>query len=118
MAAAIESLRKAYELADEPAGTRALVGARTLQDYERAEVAVARARVADLQAAARDRYVSPFLIARQQALAGEREAALASLDAALEERLPGLMFMKVDRAWDKIRDDPRFAGYVRRVGIP
>jgi serine/threonine-protein kinase len=118
VAAAIESLRKAYELADEPAGTRALVGARTLQDYERAQEAVARARVADLQAAARDGYVSPFLIARQQALAGEREAALASLDAALEERLPGLMFMKVDRAWDKIRDDPRFAGYVRRVGIP
>ena len=81
-------------------------------------MAVARARVADLQAAARDHYVSPFLIARQQAMAGEREAALASLDAALEERLPGLMYMKVDRAWDKVRDDPRFAAVVRRVGIP
>ena len=45
MAAAIESLRRAYELDDEPSGTAALAFARTAQDYERAEVAVARARL-------------------------------------------------------------------------
>ena len=118
IAAAIESLRKAYELDDVPSGTKALGGARTAQDYERAGVAVARARAVELQAAARDHYVSPFLIARQLAIAGEREAAFASLDAALDERLPGLLYMKADRAWDKIRDDPRFAAAVRRVGIP
>jgi serine/threonine-protein kinase len=118
VAAAIESLRKAYELADEPVGSKALASARTAQDYERAEVAVARSRAAELQAAARDHYVSPFLIARQQALAGEREAALASLEAALEERAPGLVWLKADRTWDKMRDDPRFVAVVRRVGIP
>ena len=117
-AAAIESLRRAYELADEPTGTAALASARTAQDYERAEAAVARARLAELQEAARDHYVSPLLIARQQALAGEREAALAGLEAALAERLPGLLYLKADRAWDKVRDDPRFAALVRRVGIP
>jgi len=26
--------------------------------------------------------------------------------------------LKVDRAWDRIRDDARFAALVRRVGIP
>jgi TolB-like protein len=118
IAAAIESQRKAYELDDVPSGTKALVAARTAQDYERAEIVVARARAAELQEAARDHYVSPFLIARQLAIAGEREAAFASLDAALEERLPGLLYMKADRAWDKVRDDPRFAAVVRRVGIP
>ncbi len=118
MAAAIESLRKAYELDDEPSGTAALASARTARDYERAEVAVARARLAELQAAARDHYVSPLQIARQQALAGERETALAGLEAALSERLPGLIYLKADRAWDKVRDDPRFAALVRRVGIP
>ena len=118
VAAAIESLRRAYELDDEPSGTAALAFARTARDYERAEVAVARARLAELQEAARDHYVSPLLIARQQAMAGEREAALAGLEAALAERLPGLLYLKVDRAWDKIRDDPRFAALVGRVGIP
>jgi serine/threonine-protein kinase len=118
VAAAIESLRRAYELADEPSGTAALASARTAQDYERAEVAVARARLGELREAAPDHYVSPLLIARQQALAGEREAALAGLEAALAERLPGLLYLKADRAWDKIRDDPRFAALVQRVGIP
>jgi TolB-like protein len=118
IAAAIVSLRTAYELDEVPFGTKALAGARTAQDYERAEVVVARTRAAELQAAARDGYVSPFLIARQLAIAGEREAAFASLDAALDERLPGLLYLKADRAWDKVRDDPRFAAAVRRVGIP
>jgi hypothetical protein len=29
-----------------------------------------------------------------------------------------LLYLKADRAWDKVRDDPRFAALVRRVGIP
>ena len=79
---------------------------------------MARSRLAELQTAAREQYVSPLLIARQQALAGEREAALASLEAGLSERLPGMIYLNVDRAWDGIRHDPRFAALVRRVVIP
>jgi hypothetical protein len=29
-----------------------------------------------------------------------------------------LVLLKVDRAWDRIRADPRFAAVVRTVGIP
>jgi hypothetical protein len=57
-------------------------------------------------------------IARLQAQAGDREAAFGSLTEALAKRAPGLLYLKVDRAWDGIRDDPRFALLVRRVGIP
>jgi serine/threonine-protein kinase len=115
---AIETLRKAYELSGEETGAKALGTARREEDYENAEVAVARSRLADLEALAGERYVSPLDLARLQAQVGEREKAFASLAAALAERSPALVFLKVDRAWDRIRDDPLFASLIRRVGIP
>ena len=115
---AIASLRKAYELSGEDYGAKALAAASTEKDYETAEVVVARTRLADLEAVAEERYVSPLSLARLQAQAGEREKAFTSLEAAVAERSAGLVFLKVDRAWDRIRDDPRFAALVRHVGIP
>ena len=49
---------------------------------------------------------------------GRRRRRSRHLDAAFAERSPGLVLLKVDTAWDRIRDDPRFAALVRRVGIP
>ena len=57
-------------------------------------------------------------LARLQAQVGDREKAFAGLSLALAERSAGLVLLKVDRAWDRIRDDARFAAIVRRVGIP
>ncbi|HEY3125013.1 MAG TPA: protein kinase [Thermoanaerobaculia bacterium] len=118
MAGAVAALRKAYELSGEETGAKALAAARTEKDYEKAEAAVARARLGELEALARERYVSPLDFARLYAQVGEREKAFASLEAAFAERSPGLVYLKVDRAWDRIRDDARFAALVRRVGIP
>jgi serine/threonine-protein kinase len=115
---AIDVLRKAYELSIEESGTQALAAARTEKDIENAQVAVARVRLGDLAALAKERYVSPLDFARLYAQVGEREKAFTSLDLALAERSPGLVNLKVDRAWDRIRDDARFAALVRRVGIP
>ena len=99
-------------------GARALAPAKTETDYEGAEVAVARSRLLELEELAKERYVSPLDLARLQAQAGEGEKAFTSLGAALSEKSPGLVFLKVDRAWDRVRNDPRFAALVRRVGIP
>jgi tetratricopeptide (TPR) repeat protein len=115
---AIDALRKAYELSGEEEGAKALATAHTEKEYENAEVAVARLRLASLEALAKDRYVSPLDLARLYAQVGEREKAFSTLEAALAERSGGLVLLKVDRAWDRIRDDPRFAALVRRVGIP
>jgi tetratricopeptide (TPR) repeat protein len=115
---AIDALRKAYELSGESAGTEALARARDEEGYEAAEVAVARARLADLEGLEKTRYVSPLDIARLHAQVGNREEAFTSLSLALAERSAGLVHLKADRAWDRIRDDPRFAALVRRIGIP
>jgi TolB-like protein/tRNA A-37 threonylcarbamoyl transferase component Bud32/Tfp pilus assembly protein PilF len=115
---AIEARRKAYERSGEEDGATALATAKTEKDYENAEIAVARFRLGELEAVSKERYVSPLDLARLQAQVGEREKAFASLEAAFAERSAGLVFLKVERAWDRIRDDPRFASVVRRIGIP
>ncbi len=115
---AIDALRKAYQLSMDEEGVRALASARTEKDYESAEMTVARGRLIDREADAKDRYVSPLDLARLQAQLGDREKAFAGLSLALAERSAGLVLLKVDRAWDRIRDDARFAAIVRRVGIP
>ena len=115
---AIATLRKAYDLSGEEAGAKALAAAHTEKDYENAQAAVARFRLGELETLAQERYVSPLDLARLYAQLGEREKAFAGLEAAFAERSAGLVYLKVDRAWDRIRDDPRFASLVRRVGIP
>ena len=40
------------------------------------------------------------------------------LDEAFVDRSPGLVFLNVDRAWDDVRDDPRFEDAVRRMALP
>jgi tetratricopeptide (TPR) repeat protein len=115
---AIDARRKAYELSGEEDGAKALASARTEKDYENAEAAVARFRLGELLTLAKERYVSPLDIARLQAQVGEREQAFKNLEAAIAERSAGLVFLKVEKAWDRIRDDARFASLVRRVGIP
>jgi tetratricopeptide (TPR) repeat protein len=115
---AIDAQRKAYQLTSEDVGVRALASARTEKDYQSAQIAVARARLDDYEALAKERYVSPLDLARLQAQVGDREKALASLAAAVAERSPMLVLLKVDRSWDRIRVDRRFAAIVREVGIP
>ena len=118
IAGAISTLRKAYELWGEDYAARALAGARTERDYEAAQLMVAKARLDGLHELARDRYVSPVDFARLYAQIGDREKAFQYLNLALDARTPSVVHLRVDRAWDRIRADPRFTAAVRRVGIP
>ena len=92
--------------------------ATTDAEYAKAEVAVARAELRDLQDRSRQRFVSPLDIARLHAQVGNREEALALLERATDEDMTGLSLLKVDQAWNSVRADPRFAAVVRRIGIP
>jgi serine/threonine-protein kinase len=96
-----------------------LAGATGADGYAQIEaVAVRRLELRTLQRRARDAYVSPLDFARAYAQLDDPERAFGYLGEALTERSPGLVFLNVDRAWETIRADPRFAATVRQVGLP
>ena len=117
-ARAAEARRNAHELAEEEEWARAFTGVATEAEYEKAEMTVARAELRAMEKLAKERYIPPFDLARMHAQVGNREQALAGLERALKDVYVGLMFLKVDQAWDSVRTDPRFAAVVRQVGIP
>jgi serine/threonine-protein kinase len=72
----------------------------------------------ELNESAKRRYVSPYDIAIIYAGLGEKELALDWLERAYEERTVWLTFLKVEPAFNPLRDDPRFTDLLRHVGLP
>jgi adenylate cyclase len=72
------------------------------------KAAKAREIVRQLQAAARNRFVSPLAVAVVAAGLNDRELAFAQLDKAFDLRDPNLPFVGLNRDFDPIRADPRF----------
>jgi hypothetical protein len=60
---------------------------------------------------------APHHLAIIYAALGDKEQAFAALDECFRRRNPFLRELKVDPAFDSLRDDPRFAAMVRRVGL-
>ncbi|MCI0388897.1 MAG: tetratricopeptide repeat protein [Acidobacteria bacterium] len=77
----------------------------------------ARRMLAQLHDIARRRYVSRVYIAKVYAGLGETAEALALLNQALRERSDQLTGLRVDPAFDQLRNDPRFVDLLRRVGL-
>jgi eukaryotic-like serine/threonine-protein kinase len=117
-ARAAETRRKAHALDGEEDAARVFTRATTEAEFAKAEMAVARARLRELEELSKKRYVAAFDLARLHAQIGNREQALAWLEQAGDDDFVGLSLLKVDQAWDSVRADPRFAAVVRRVGIP
>jgi len=72
----------------------------------------------ELEQEAARRYVRPEAIAEVYVAFGEVDAAFRWLEAAYRARSTGVLQLKVERHWDPIRSDPRFAALVTKVGIP
>lgn len=49
---------------------------------------------------------------------GRRDEALAMLQKGYEERDFRMTLLSVDYEFDDFRSDPRFAGLVRKMGLP
>jgi tetratricopeptide (TPR) repeat protein len=49
---------------------------------------------------------------------GEREQALDRLEQSVEQRVPALVFLAVDRSFKALHGDPRFEAVRERVGLP
>ena len=74
--------------------------------------------LAELRERSGSEYVSSYLIAEIYVALGEKEAAFKLLDKAYDERSIDLVLAKVDPRLDPLRDDPRFADLIKRVGLP
>ena len=63
-------------------------------------------------------YVSPAELAVLYAALGQQEQAFTSLERAFDGHDVQLTFLGIDPAFDSLRDDPRFANLMRRIGLP
>ncbi len=48
---------------------------------------------------------------------GDKDAAFRHLDQVLAERSPGVIYIKLDPLFDSLRDDPRYAALLKRIGV-
>ncbi len=78
----------------------------------------ARAMLDDLEARQQTQYVPAFNRAVIHAGLGDKDRAFDLLNRALDERSSWLVSLQIEPLLDSIRDDPRFADLVRRVGLP
>ena len=66
------------------------------------------------------KYAAGFLfqIAQVHAWRGHREAAFAALERACAQRDTGIARLRGDLILDRLKDDPRYAALVRKIGFP
>jgi serine/threonine-protein kinase len=115
---AIAARRQAHAVAGDDALAPVLATAKGESGYRAVERAWVQVQLGQLKERAATGYVSPLDFARVYAQLGEADLAFKHLEEAFEHRAPGLVFLKVDRAWDAVRRDARFDAAVRQVGLP
>jgi len=71
-----------------------------------------------LEHLARDCYVSPCHLALAHTALGNRDAALALLDRASEQREPAIINLGVDPRFESLGSDPRFQALIEKLGLP
>jgi hypothetical protein len=77
----------------------------------------ARAELRKLEALNRTQPVDPAAMTLAYLGVGNNDAALSSLEKAYAARSNLLTALKVEPAYDPLRDDPRFQELLRRVGL-
>ncbi len=78
----------------------------------------AKAVLAELQEAAKRRFVTAYGVALVHAAIGDAEAAFTWLDRALAERSQWLVWLRLDPRFNTLRADPRFSGLLDRIKFP
>jgi tetratricopeptide (TPR) repeat protein len=111
-AQAVAATEKGLELSGVPEQD---IAALDRQYHEGGINAFLRAQNDLLRRMSRTGYVSPVLIAMNDARLGDVNSAFAELERAYCERSGWLLELNLDPVWDPLRRDPRFASLVRRV---
>jgi TolB-like protein/tetratricopeptide (TPR) repeat protein len=86
-------------------------------EASRGNAEAARRILRELTDARAHRVVSAWGLATLHARLGDVDDAFRWLDAAVEERATGLVFLRVHPRLDSIRSDPRYPPLVRKVGL-
>ena len=86
-------------------------------EARRGNPAAARAMLQELVAARAQRVVSSWGIAALHASLGDVDGAFRWLETAIEEGASGLILLRVHPRLDPIRNDPRYAPLLTRVGL-
>jgi hypothetical protein len=87
--------------------------------YSRAgKVAEARAVLNKLELAAKQTYISPYLLALLHSALGEVGHAFDYLESARRERNPMLAFIRDDPYLDPLRSDARFHELIQAMNFP
>ena len=71
----------------------------------------------ELEARAKKQYVPATSIATIYSGLGDTEQAVAWLQRAYEQRDVRMSFLKVDRRWDALRTDARFAAIAKAMDL-
>ena len=79
--------------------------------------AEARAVLADLLKTSSERYVHPYNVAMIYNGLGDRDETIAWLERGYQQREPRMVFLKVEKKWNNLRNDPRFQDLLRRLGL-
>jgi DNA-binding winged helix-turn-helix (wHTH) protein/TolB-like protein/Flp pilus assembly protein TadD len=111
---AIEEIQQAVKLSDGNTRAVATLGYAYAIAGKRAEALRVIANLKDL---ANQKYVSPYFIALVYSGLKERNSAFMELEKAFAERQPYLTHLKIEPVFANLRDDPRFADLLRRVGL-
>jgi eukaryotic-like serine/threonine-protein kinase len=111
-AEAIASYQKAIQLGGETSSRQIFLGAAYAKAGE-----TERAQEILKQLETSREYVSPGELAILYTALGMRDEAFTSLEKAYTARDLQLQYIKIDPAFDLLRDDPRFNDLLRRVGF-
>jgi serine/threonine protein kinase/Tfp pilus assembly protein PilF len=103
---------------DNDANELAIVTAMKLEYLKSGYRGAFQRRAEMLEEQSKSRSVDPVLISSAYALAGDKDKAFAYLEKAFAEKNVHLSYIKVIRAWDSLRSDPRYADLLKRMGLP
>jgi adenylate cyclase len=78
----------------------------------------ARRLLDDLTELAQRKYVAPQFFAGIHLGLGEHDRAMEYLEKSCAEHSHWLIYLHLDPSMDDLRDDPRFADLLKRVGLP
>jgi TolB-like protein/DNA-binding winged helix-turn-helix (wHTH) protein/tetratricopeptide (TPR) repeat protein len=86
-------------------------------DAQTGNKAAARKTLRELEARSRHQFVEPTLMAMINTGLGDKDAAFASLEKAIDERSAKLIWLNADPVYDGLHSDPRFTELIRRIGL-